>query len=192
MPKKRCQTLFGLKVPDTFLGVWLLALAGCAPTGLGEDWKKIEPAVETADFTLPQLDPSTSAQGAAARPVALSALRGRVVVMEFWATWCGPCRFSLPSLEAIYRKYRDRGVTILLVNEGQADQVVRKWAGKKFTAPILLDQDTRVGARYQVHSIPRLFVVDRQGRLRWAHAGYGGGLERNLSLILDELLGTAT
>ena len=157
-------------------------LAGCAPGGLGGDWKKIEPPVPAPGFTLPQLD--------AAQPVALSALRGRVVVMEFWATWCGPCRFSLPSLEAIHRKYRDRGVTILLINQGETPQAVRQWAGTRFTAPILLDEDTRVGARYQVRSIPRLFVVDRQGRLRWAHAGYGGGLERNLSLVLDELLGT--
>ena len=108
--------------------------------------------------------------------------------MEFWATWCGPCRFSLPSLEVIYRKYRDRGVAILLINQGDAAPVVRKWAEKRFTAPILLDEDTRVGVPYGVHGIPRLFIVGKDGRLIYTHGGYGGGLERNLSLVLEELL----
>ena len=161
------------------IGLNIFALAGCAPSGLGTDWKKIEPAVEAPDFTLPQLD---------AKPLVLSSLRGQVVVMEFWATWCGPCRSSLPSLEAIYRKYRARGVAILLINQGDAAPVVRQWAERRFTAPILLDEGTRVGAQYGVHGIPRLFVIGTDGRLVYTHGGYGGGLERNLSLVLEELL----
>ena len=157
----------------------LLALAGCAPKTIGKDWKRIEPPVQAPEFTLPQLD---------AGPVSLSGSRGRVVIMEFWATWCGPCQFSLPSLDLIYKWYRDRGVTVLLLNEGEAAERVRTWAGRRFTAPILLDQDQRVGALYRVRGIPRLFIVDQQGSLVYAHEGYGGGLERNLKLILDALL----
>jgi thiol-disulfide isomerase/thioredoxin len=160
-------------------GLIALALLGCEPKTIGADWKRLEPPVPAPGFTLPQLD---------AGPMSLSDYRGRVVIMEFWATWCGPCRFSLPSLEVIYKGYRDRGVAVLLLNEGEAAETARKWAAGRFTAPILLDQDQRVGALYRVRGIPRLFIVDQQGHLVYAHDGYGGGLERNLKLILEELL----
>lgn len=160
-------------------GLIALALSGCAPAGIGKDWKRIEPPVQAPEFTLPQLD---------AGPVSLSGYRGRVVIMEFWATWCGPCQFSLPSLEVVYKRYRDRGVTVLMLNEGEPVETVRKWTGRRFTAPILLDQDQGVGRLYQVRGLPRLFIVDQQGNLVYAHEGYGGGLERNLKLILEGLL----
>ena len=156
-----------------------LLIAGCGPEGIGADWKRLEPRVPAVDFELPQLD---------GPPVKLSDYRGRVVVMEFWATWCGPCQFSLPSLEVMSKRYRDRGVSVLLINEGESAEAARKWAGKRFTSPILLDQRQEVGARYHVSGIPRLFVVDQEGRLAYAHEGYGGGLERNLKLIFEALL----
>ena len=157
----------------------LLALAGCESETISRDWKRIEPRIAAPEFTLPQL---------AGDPVSLSDQRGRVIVMEFWATWCGPCRFSLPSLEVIYKRYRDRGVTVLLVNEGESPEVVRRWAHQRFTAPILLDQEQMVGSSYGVQGIPRLFIIDQNGRLVYAHEGYGGRLERNLTLILDQMI----
>ena len=161
------------------MGISLLALVGCEPEGITSDWKRLESPVPAPDFTLPQID------GGA---VHFADLQGRVVIMEFWATWCGPCRFSLPSLEVIYTRYRDRGVSVLLVNEGEAADRVRAWAERRFTAPILLDQRRAVADLYRVAGIPRLFVVDQQGKIMYAHQGYGGGLEHNLTLILDDLL----
>ena len=157
-------------------------LAGCGEGGIGSDWKAVQPSIAAPDFTLPQLD---------GPPVTLSALRGRVVVMEFWASWCGPWRFSTPSLYVVYRKNRDRGVQMLLINQGEEPDVIRKWAEKRFQAPILLDRDGQVGRRYGVRGIPQLFVIDQEGRFAFVHEGYGGGLERNLKLILDELLAAA-
>jgi thiol-disulfide isomerase/thioredoxin len=155
-------------------------LAGCGPeTTIGQDWKRIEPPSAAADFTLPQLDGS---------PMSLSGERGRVVIMEFWATWCGPCRFSLPSLEVIFKRYRARGVSVLLINEGESADTVRAWTEQRFSAPILMDESREVGRRYRLSSLPRLFIVDQSGRLIYAHDGYGGGLERNLTLILEQLL----
>ena len=161
-------------------GLWsVVCVAGCGPERIGSDWKAIQPSVAAPDFTLPQLE---------GPPVTLSALKGRVVVMEFWATWCGPCRFSLPSLEVIHRRYHDRGVSVLLINEGENEREIRRWAGRRFTAPILLDATQEVGERYEVRAIPRLFLVDQTGHIVYAHEGYGGGLEQSLSQILDQLL----
>ena len=154
-------------------------LAGCEPTGITDDWRRIEPSVAAEPFTLNALDGS---------PVTLTALKGRVVVMEFWATWCTPCRFSLPSLEEIGKRYRDRGVSVLLMNVGEEPDSIRKWAEHRYTSLILIDEGGKVADRYGVEGIPRLFIADQAGRLVWAHQGYGGGLEHNLSLVLDELL----
>jgi len=161
-------------------GGLLLAGAGCKPAGgLNSEWERVEPPVAAADFTLPQLT------GA---PVSLSSLRGHPVIMEFWATWCAPCRYSTPSLEAVYRRYKNRGVMVLLINQGESAEQVRAWAGKRFTAPILLDREGAAAGRYGVAGIPRLFIVDREGRIVFDHSGYAGGLERDLHTILDQLL----
>ena len=161
-------------------GACALPIGGCDSSTISSDWKHVEPPLAAPDFTLPQLDSG---------PVTLSQLHGRVVIMEFWATWCGPCRFSLPSLEVIAKQFRQREVTVLLIDAGESADVIRTWAEHRFRASsILLDQDDRVGRLYRVEGIPRLFIVDQAGRIVYAHAGYGGGLERNLTLILNELL----
>ena len=132
------------------------------------------------EFTLNRLD------GPA---VSLGELKGRVVILEFWATWCGPCRSSLPSLELIAKRYQDRGVQVLLVNVAEPPGPVRKWLeGRYEAATVLLDRDGSVSERYGVSGIPHLVIIDREGRMVWSHQGYGGGLERNLAIILDQLL----
>ena len=164
----------------SLLLIVLLVLSGCGgPEGIGKDWHRVEPPKPAIDFTLQQLDHGS---------VSLSQYRGKIVVMEFWATWCGPCRFSLPSLEMIYKQYRDRGVVILLLNQDEESVKVRKWAGKRFSAPILLDVKAQVAQRYGVSGIPHLFIVNQDGQVVYEHGGYGGGLEHNLKLILDQML----
>ena len=169
-------------------GAWALVaallLAGCLPTRVTKDWQPLKPRVPANNFQLASL---------AGGEVSLEALRGRIVVMEFWATWCPPCRFSLPSLETIARRYRDRGVTVLLINQGESEEQVRRWAAQRFGAStILLDANSFLSEVYQVQGYPRLFIVDPQGLLAYTHAGYGGGMERNLTLILDDMLAHAS
>ena len=156
-----------------------LAMGAC---GSAQRWQRLPDSVEAPDFTLEQLGGT---------PVQLSSLRGQVVVMEFWASWCGPCRMSTPSLDAIYRKFRSRGVTVLLVNLQESPETARRWTDGRFAAPILLDREGHVAARYGVHALPRLFIIDRSGRIQYARSGYGGGLERSLGLVLEELLAEA-
>ena len=166
--------------------VWVVVLLVGLTAGCGTettDWAPLEPRVPAPDFVLPALDGG---------PVRLSDLRGNLVVIEFWATWCGPCRYSTPSLEVIFRRFRDRGVSVLLVNQGESAEQITRWSERRFTAPILLDQEFRVAKHYGLQGIPRLFVIDREGRIVYDKSGYGGGLEQNLRVILTQLLAEGT
>jgi len=157
----------------------VFSVAGCQSSS---DWTPIQSPAAAPNFTLPQLTGD---------PVSLEAFRGHPVIMEFWATWCGPCHYSTPSLEAIYREHRNRGVSVLLINEGESAQALRTWVKGRFTAPILLDDEGRVAALYGVTGLPTLIVVDRDGRIRYARSGYSGGLEQNLRRIMNDLLAAA-
>ena len=156
-----------------------LLLAGCEAGGLSSDWTPIEPPLAAPDFTLSRLEGGE---------VSLTEYRGQVVLMEFWATWCGPCRMSMPSLEVIYREHQGQPVAVLLVNAGESEKAIRRWAGRHYTAPILLDAQDTVRRSYGVRGIPQMFIIDPEGRIVYAHSGYGGGLEQGLRLIIKELL----
>ncbi|MFQ5450193.1 MAG: TlpA disulfide reductase family protein [Nitrospinaceae bacterium] len=99
--------------------------------------------------------------------VRLDSFRGRVVLLNFWATWCAPCRLEMPSFEHLYRRYRSRGLTVLAVSlDKAADARVRSFAedyGLSF--PVLLDPESRAERLYPSPSIPFTFVIDQSGRV---------------------------
>ncbi|MCL4776444.1 MAG: TlpA family protein disulfide reductase [Gammaproteobacteria bacterium] len=110
--------------------------------------------------------------------VSLSSLRGQVVLVNFWATWCGPCRKEMPLLEQIYQRYKGLGFTLLAVNveedSGGADQWLRD---TPVSFPVLFDRDNRVSKLYQVTAMPSTVIIDRKGQVRFIHYGYTPGTE---------------
>jgi peroxiredoxin len=102
------------------------------------------------------------------RIVALSDLRGKVVLLNFWATWCGPCRVEMPAMERLYRAYERKDFEILAVStDAQGVAVTRPFQQEnKLTFPILHDADFRVGLSYGARTLPMTFMVDRQGIVR--------------------------
>ena len=117
------------------------------------------------DFTLDTLD---------GNKVTLSELRGQIVVVNFWATWCLPCRAETPALEKSYAQYKDSGVVILGVNltnqdvVGEVESFVQEF---RLTYPILLDRDGSVGNLYQIKGLPSTFFVNRAGIIRTVLVG---------------------
>jgi peroxiredoxin len=111
--------------------------------------------VQPVDFSLPALDGVN---------VALSELKGKVVFLNFWATWCGPCEAEMPSMESLYQKFKDRGFVVLAVNLGESNGQVSGFMRNynlSFTA--LLDRTSRIGTSYGVQAIPTTFIIDRRG-----------------------------
>jgi len=110
----------------------------------------------------------------------LSGFRGNIVLLNFWATWCPPCRAEMPSMETLYQAYKDQGLVILAVSSDvQGAAVVQPFMERyRLSFPALLDPRGRVGGMYGVRSIPTSYLLDRQGRVvsreigarNWANA----------------------
>ncbi len=96
---------------------------------------------------------------------ALSSLRGKVVLVNFWATWCPPCRKELPDLQALYEHFAGRGLVVLAISDEEKDKVSRFAATQKLTFPVLLDGGHNVAETFSVEGIPKTFVYDRGGKL---------------------------
>jgi peroxiredoxin len=102
-------------------------------------------------------------------PVALTDLRGKAVVLNFWASWCRPCRAEMPAMNAIYEKFRERGLVVLGVNttfqddEASARAAIQEWG---LTFPIVLDRDSAASRAYRVQAMPTTFFVGPDGVIR--------------------------
>jgi thiol-disulfide isomerase/thioredoxin len=115
----------------------------------------------------------------------LKKMRGQVVMINFWASWCGPCRKEMPLLDSMYRKYKPLGFTLVGVNvepdSAGADGYLKT---TPVSYPILLDRENKVSQLYNVSAMPSSVIVDRKGQVRYVHLGYKQGDERE---FLDQI-----
>jgi peroxiredoxin len=123
------------------------------------------------------------------RNIRLSELRGEVVLVNFWASWCTPCRQELPLLNAIYSRLRSAGLTLLAVNVDEdrknADAMLKRF---ELRFPTLFDSNKSVASLYKVDTMPTTLLIDRSGRVRYVHRGYYSGAEAKYEQQLRELL----
>jgi len=118
--------------------------------------EKDDQAREQADFTLNDL------QG---KSWTLKSLQGKVVLVNFWATWCPPCRKEMPDLDVLYQRFKEKGLVILAISDEEAGKVKSYLAEKPVTYPILLDPGRKVNDLFRINGIPKSFVYDRKGKL---------------------------
>ena len=125
------------------------------------------------------------------KPIKLSGYKGKVVMINFWATWCGPCRQEWPLLESIYKQYKNQDFVLLGVNVEPDSKPAAEWLKKKpATFPVLYDVKSEVSGLYKVVGMPTTVWVDKKGNLRATHQSYVKGDENeymnNIRMLLRE------
>ena len=119
----------------------------------------------------------------------LSEMTGNVVLINFWASWCGPCREEMPLLNALHKKYAPLGFTVWGVNVEEQLDGARGFLGNvPVDFPILLDNENKVSKQYKVVAMPTTVVVDRDGNMRYLHEGYKPGDEKKYRKMVKKLV----
>jgi peroxiredoxin len=156
---------------------WLALLLACA---VGSAAAAVQLSTSAPDFTL---------RSVAGTNLRLQEQRGQVVLVNFWATWCGPCRQEMPHLNRIYDKYRASGFVLLGVNIDDDPRAAADLAAKLgLRFPVLLDTDKQVSRAYDMSAMPATLLIDRDGRVRHIHRGYRDGVERTYEEQVRSLL----
>jgi peroxiredoxin len=155
----------------------LIVLLGCS-------WV---PCVSAGDVGSPA--PGFSLPSKSGEQVSLDDLKGDVVMVNFWATWCGPCRQEMPQLEALYERYHELGFTLLGVNVEEDPSGADKYlAETPVSFKILFDRKNDVSKLYDVVAMPSTVLIDRNGVLRYVHHGYEPGYENEYQTQIRTLL----
>jgi thiol-disulfide isomerase/thioredoxin len=109
---------------------------------------------------------------------------GQVLLVEFWATWCGPCRLQAQILARLYGEYQGPGVEFLAVSLGEPDSVVREFVeNDPFPYPVAIDSEEVLGELLQIYALPTVMVVDTEGRITYLQAGISDAETLNRALI---------
>ncbi|HID54487.1 MAG TPA: TlpA family protein disulfide reductase [Anaerolineae bacterium] len=153
---------------------WTAVLIIVGILGIGWIGLTAVPSAATTGGLIPSpragfLAPDFTLETTAGEQITLSDLRGQVVVINLWTSWCPPCRAEMPAIESVYQANKDDGLEVLAVNSTfQDDPEAAAQFARDFglTFPILLDMDGAVSRRYQLQALPTTFFVDRQGVIR--------------------------
>ncbi len=140
--------------------------------------------IEAPEFTLKDLN---------GREVSLKDHRGKIVFLNFWATWCPPCRDEMPSMEKLYNEFRNEDFVILAIDLQESERRVKAFRDEfKLNFPILLDSDGMIGLAYGVRSIPTTYLVDREGYLIGGALGARDWASKEAFNLFDHLLDSAS
>jgi len=144
--------------------------------------EQLKPGAQAPQFELESLDGKT---------VILSELKGKPVFLDFWATWCGPCRRALPHTQAFSEKYKDKAHIFAINVREEPEKVQTFMQQNKYTFRVLMDTEGEVARAYGVRGIPHFVVIGAEGKIAFIKVGYGPGVEEELENALKKAIAQA-
>ena len=135
--------------------------------------------------------PELGARTLEGQTLRMADLRGKVVIVDFWASWCEPCREEMPVLERLYRRYREQGLVVVGVSVDRTERNARGFLRRtRVSFPIIHDANHAIANRYSPPKMPSSYIVDRRGVIRHVHEGFRAGdaerMEREVRALLRE------
>jgi len=164
---------------------WLLVVAQVGAVEqppLGHRMNPVSPPAAAPDFRLDDIDGASHA---------LSDYRGKVVMLNFWATWCPPCRREMPSMQRLYDKLHAQGLEVVAVNQWEDPDLVFEFTGRLSLAPtfpILFDRESRIAEQYGVKGLPTTYLIDKEGNIRYQAIGGREFDHPEVEKLIQELL----
>lgn len=117
-------------------------------------------------------------------------LKGKVVYVDFWASWCGPCRASFPALDQLYGQHKDKGFVVVGINQDDRLEDARGFMARLPVGfPLIADPEHRLAEAFEVKGMPSAILVDRKGVVRHVHRGFRAGDEKEIAAHIEKLLG---
>jgi peroxiredoxin len=155
-------------------------VAGVALVMLASEWMAASPSKFAPNLTLQSADGST---------VELSTYRGKVVLVDFWASWCPPCKTSFPALDSLYREYEPRGLEVLAVNLDERRRDADAFlSDHSHRLTVLFDPSGASPMAFGVKGMPSSFLIDKAGHIRFTHMGYSGNVGERYRREIAQLI----
>ncbi len=166
------------------LPLFLCLLAGLA-------FGPAAPPARAADAIVPKVTPAITLPDATGAPVSLASHRGKVVLVDIWASWCVPCKVAFPAYDALYREYRSRGLEVLAINVDEERKAADAFLDDRhFQVRVLFDPKGTAPTGFKLKGMPTSYLVDRKGVTRFAHEGFNDKIlaayRRQIEQLLEE------
>lgn len=174
------------------LAPWCLLLLAAAAFAAEDDFKRErnEKTGEAKDALEGKTPPPLQVEGwlnTDGKPLTLKQLQGKVVVLDFWGVWCGPCRAAFPHLKEVYEKHKDQGLVVIGVHTTGRGEGMKEYVDESEDViwPVAVDIDEKTVSAFHVDSYPDYYVIDRSGKLRFADLA-NAELDRAVETLLEE------
>lgn len=167
--------------PLPHVGALLLACAMCLPGR----------AAVAADAIIPRTTPSLTLPDAAGAPISLESLKGKVVLVDIWASWCVPCKTAFPAYDALFREFHDRGLDVVAINVDEERKAANAFLeGRPHVMRVLFDPKGLAPTGFKLKGMPTSYLIDRKGVTRFAHEGFNDKIladyRREIVQLLEE------
>ncbi len=176
-----------MKKSSALLFIIFLLLQGCGNAKASSNANNNSKSTVSSNTTARQSMPNFTLEGLDGNQYAISQFRGRVLIVDFWATWCGPCKVEIPFLENLYSQYKDKGLTVIGV--GLDNPVaLQRFSDAMGMNYMVLKGTQAIAQQFQIRAIPTTYILDKKGRIAHKFVGFSPSMKQTFESLVQSLL----